>query len=65
MLLPFYLFIFDEKQVDSSERVVVSTPGFLRKLTVILSTEPKRNVANYMMWRAARASIGFLNKVQC
>lgn len=41
---------------------MVNTPGYLKNLTDILSTEPKRNVANYMLWRAARASIGFLNK---
>ena len=41
---------------------MVNTPGYLRNLSVILSEEPKRNVANYMLWRAARASVGFLNK---
>lgn len=51
----------DVIQVPDSERVVVSTPGYLRNLTELLRTEPKRNVANYMMWRAARASVGFLN----
>ena len=49
--------------MDSNERVVVSTPGYLRNFTAILASEPKRNIANYMLWRAARASIGFLNKV--
>ena len=49
-------------QVDSSERVVVNTPGYLLNLTKILETEPKRNVANYMLWRAARSSMSFLNK---
>ena len=49
-------------QVDGTERVVVSTPEYLKNLTVLLKNEPKRNVANYMMWRVARASIGFLNK---
>ena len=49
--------------MDSNERVVVSTPGYLRNFTSILASEPKRNIANYMLWRAARASIGFLNKV--
>lgn len=49
-------------QVDGDERVVVNTPGYLKNLTEILKVEPKRNVANYMMWRAARASIGFMNK---
>lgn len=49
--------------MDSNERVVVSTPGYLKNFTTILASEPKRNIANYMLWRAARASIGFLNKV--
>ena len=56
-------FIYFDIQVDSNERVVVSTPGYLRNFTSILASEPKRNIANYMLWRAARASIGFLNKV--
>ena len=51
-------------QVDDNERVVVSTPSYFRNFTTILATEPRRNVANYMLWRAARASIGFLNKVR-
>ena len=45
-------------QVKPSERVVVSTPGYLKNLTKILADEPKRNVANYMLWRATRASLG-------
>jgi hypothetical protein len=42
--------------------VVLNTPGYLRNLTTLLAAEPKRNVANYMLWRAARASIGFMTK---
>ena len=41
---------------------MVNTPGYLQNLTELLANEPKRNVANYMLWRAARATIGFLNK---
>ena len=48
--------------MTDDERIVLNTPGYLRNLTTLLSTEPKRNIANYMMWRAARASIGFMNK---
>ena len=40
----------------------MNTPGYLKNLTDILATEPKRNIANYMLWRATRASIGFMNK---
>ena len=57
------MFICAYVQVDENERVVVSTPDYLRNFTSIINSEPKRNVANYMLWRAARASIGFLNKV--
>ena len=58
-----FITVYSDIQVDSNERVVVSTPGYLRNFTTILASEPKRNIANYMLWRAARASIGFLNKV--
>ena len=49
--------------MDGNERVIVSTPGFLRKLTATLAVEPKRNVANYIMWRAAESMLGHLSKV--
>ncbi len=49
-------------QIDENERIVVNTPGYLKNLTEILAREPKSNVANYMLWRATRASIGFMNK---
>ena len=52
----------DVLQVDANERIVVNTPGYLQNLTQILASEPKRNIANFMLWRATRASIGFLNK---
>jgi len=52
----------DVMQVDDDERVIVTVPTFFQNLTKVLATEPKKNIANYMMWRAARASIGFLNK---
>ena len=48
--------------MEPDERIIVSTPGFMKNLTEILAKEPKRNIANYMLWRAARASIGYLNK---
>ena len=41
---------------------MVNTPGYLRNLSTILTSESKRNIANYMLWRATRASVGFLNK---
>ena len=52
----------DVLQVDQDERVIVTAPAYFQKLTELLQNEPKRTVANYMMWRAARASINFSNK---
>ncbi len=45
-----------------SERVVVATPSYFSDLTGLLRDEPKRNVANYLMWRAARSSLSYLDK---
>jgi len=35
----------------------------LENFTSIIESEPSRNVANYMMWRVVKESIGFLNKI--
>ena len=53
----------DILQVDSTERIVVNTPGYLQNISLILANEPKRNVANYMLWRATRASIGIISNM--
>jgi len=52
----------DVAQVDGDERVIVSTPDYFRKLNRLLADEPKRNVANYLIWRAAQVSLSYLNK---
>jgi hypothetical protein len=49
-------------QVDETERVILDEPGYLRNLTVLLPKTPKRTVANYMFWRAARASLGYFTE---
>lgn len=44
------------------KKLGIITQPFFQNLTEILAKEPKRNVANFMLWRATRASIGFLDK---
>lgn len=52
----------DVVQVSPSERVVVATPGYFSNLTLLLKEEEPRDVANYLMWRAAKSSLGYLSK---
>ncbi len=49
-------------QVGDDERVIVATPDFFRNLTVLLAGTEKRDLANYLMWRATRSSLGHLSK---
>eukprot|EP00092_Neocalanus_flemingeri_P081366 GFUD01101616.1.p1 GENE.GFUD01101616.1~~GFUD01101616.1.p1 ORF type:complete len:767 (-),score=189.44 GFUD01101616.1:111-2411(-) len=49
-------------QVDDNERVIVDEPGYLKNLTELLPTVEKRTIANYMFWRAARASLGYFTE---
>ncbi len=49
-------------RVNSGERVIVYGPDYLKKLVDILATEPKQNVANYMMWKVAVSTLGFMNE---
>ena len=49
-------------QVDEGERVIITSNKYFKDLEKLLSKTPKRVVANYMLWRAARASINFSNK---
>jgi len=49
-------------QVSEDERVIVDEPGYLTNLTRLLPTVSKRVVANYMFWRAARASLGYFTQ---
>jgi len=52
----------DLVQVDEDERVIVDEPGYLKNLTVLLQKTEKRTISNYMMWRTARASLGYLTE---
>ena len=48
--------------MESDERVILIAPTYYKKLADILQNEPKRNLANLMMWKAAKGSISYLNK---
>ena len=49
-------------QVESSERVIVYGMEYLKNLTNILAHEPKRNIANYMLWKVALSTISYMDK---
>ena len=49
-------------QVEDTERVILDEPGYLRNLTILLPKTSKRTIANYMFWRAARASLGYFTE---
>merc|ERR1740129_386284 len=52
----------DLLQVDENERVIVDEPGYFQNLTKLLEKTEKRTIANYMMWRVARASLGYFTE---
>ena len=49
-------------QVDGNEEIIVTEPEFFKNLSNLLADEPKRNVANYLIWRAVKSSLNYLNK---
>ena len=48
--------------MESDERVILIAPTYYKELAEVLHNEPKRNLANLMMWKAAKGSISYLNK---
>jgi len=48
-------------QVSENETINVSYLTFLKNMTALLETTPKRVQANYLMWRIVRASVGSLH----
>ena len=58
----FKIFTIVLFQVESSERVIVYGPEYLTNLTTILAQEPKRNIANYMLWKVALSTLGYMDK---
>ncbi|XP_034935732.1 neprilysin-2-like isoform X2 [Chelonus insularis] len=47
--------------IDDDEITIVNVPGFVADFEKLISSTPKRIQANYVMWRAAAASVSYLN----
>ncbi|XP_063988790.1 neprilysin-2 isoform X2 [Diachasmimorpha longicaudata] len=48
-------------RVDENEVAIVNVPSFISSLEKLLRETPKRIQANYVMWRAAAASVSYSN----
>ncbi|KAI5708639.1 hypothetical protein M8J76_000107 [Diaphorina citri] len=49
-------------QLKDDETIIVTEPEYIHDLEKLLSTTPKRTMANYVMWRVTAASVGFLTE---
>jgi len=52
----------DIVKVDDTETIIVDVPSYIRDLSALLSVTPARIQANYLMWRAAAASMAYLTE---
>ncbi|XP_023345566.1 neprilysin-2 [Eurytemora carolleeae] len=48
--------------VDENEVIIVDVPEYIKKFSVLIEETPVRIQANYMMWRSAASSMGFLTE---
>ncbi|KAK0074956.1 hypothetical protein PV325_007594 [Microctonus aethiopoides] len=48
--------------VDDNEIVIVNVPSYISEFSKLISKTPRRIQANYAMWRAASASVSYLNE---
>lgn len=48
--------------IKPDEVAIVNVPSYISNLEAILSTTPKRVQANYLLWRAAAASVSYLTE---
>ena len=48
-------------EVDEKEIVIVNVPSFFKEFEKLMAQTPKRVQANYVMWRAAAASVSYLS----
>jgi len=48
--------------IDSNEVIIVDVPSYIKNFSELIAKTPKRIQANYMMWRAAAASMGYLTE---
>lgn len=58
----FNTLLFPSVQVSKNELVIVNVPSFISDLEDLLNKTPKRVQANYVMWRAAAASVSYLTE---
>ncbi|XP_008483468.2 neprilysin-2-like [Diaphorina citri] len=49
-------------QLKDDETIIVTEPEYIHDLEKLLSTTPKRTMANYVMWRVTAASVGFFTE---
>jgi predicted metalloendopeptidase len=52
----------DIAQVEASDLIIVDVPSYIRNLSNILANTPVHVQANYLMWRAAAASMSYLTE---
>jgi len=52
----------DIVQVSGSEIIVVDVPDYIRNFSELIQKTPTRVQANYLMWRAAAASMAYMNE---
>ena len=49
-------------KVDEEEVIIVNVPSYLEKFSRYIQQTPDRVQANYMLWRAAAASMKYLTE---
>lgn len=47
-------------EVDDDEMVIVNVPTYFKKFEKLMKETPKRTQANYVLWRAAAATVSYL-----
>ncbi|CAG0923779.1 unnamed protein product, partial [Notodromas monacha] len=55
LLAPFH-------KIDKTEPVIVDVPSYITAFEKLIAETPKRVIANYVMWRIAAASAGYLTE---
>lgn len=50
------------QEIPNHERVIVSDPGYIKKMGNILKSTSNRVIANYVGWRVSKSLLGYLNK---
>lgn len=49
-------------QVSGAEIIIVDVPNYITNFSQLIQKTPKRVQANYLMWRAAAASMAYMNE---